>query len=166
MATQRRSEATSVPDECRQFGTIESVRSGDEDGRWRTAWVFVNFGGSVQGFGGYVLNEHLSAWEAELCKLFGVAKFDELVGKHCWSLRCFDIWNEPIEGLEAQDGQRFTATGFFRRHLGPKVESALEKRRSSHLGTIASLTRRVNDETARLANLDASFVDWEVRHDR
>lgn len=153
-----------IPSDCRQYGVIESVRSGDEDGRWVTAWIHVDFFGSVQGFGGYVLNEHLPAWEAEICKLFGVDKFDDIVGKNCWALRCFPGFGESIEGLEGQDGQRFTATSFFRRHLGRPVESVLEKRRADHIRTIAQLTRRVNDETDRLAKLDAKYVDWETHH--
>jgi hypothetical protein len=144
----------------RQHGTIESVRYGDDDGRCDTCWIFVNFGGSVQGFGGYVLNEHLGAWNAELCKLFDVAAVDELVGKNCWALRSFSGWNEPIEGLETVDGRRFIATAFWRPRLGRPVQSVLAKRRESIESSIASLTRRINDETRTLARLEADYVEW------
>ncbi|MBX3216911.1 MAG: hypothetical protein KF850_33070 [Labilithrix sp.] len=149
-----------MKEEHRQYGTIESVRTGDEDGRWETTWLFVKFGGSVQGFGGYFLKEHREKWNAELCALFGVSKLDELVGKRCWALRCFSGWNEPIEGLENAEGQRFVATDFFRRHLSKPVESVIAKRRESIESSIASLTRRINDETRILARLESDYVEW------
>ena len=143
----------------REHGTIRSVRTGDEDGRCISTWVFVDMSCGAQGFGGYVLNEHAEAWNADLCALFGVEKLDELVGKHCWALRAFSGWNEPIEGLEGTDGKRFVATDFWRARL-PAVQSVLEKRRESIEREVGFLTRRINEETRRLAGLEADYVEW------
>ena len=147
----------------RQHGTIESVRTGDDDGRMVTTYLFINLtNGGRQGFGGYVLNENAEKWNGEICALFGVATLDDLVGKHCWALRAFSGWSENIEGIEASDGKRFVATDFWRRTLTEPVPDPLEKARESCQREIAHFTRRINEETRRLAGLEMDYVEWSV----
>lgn len=148
-----------MKDEHREHGTIEAVRTGQDDHGIST-WLYIRGQRGTQGFGGYVLDKHQEAWNGELCALFGVSKLDDLVGKHCFALRAFSGWNEPIEGIEAGDGRRFVATDFWRRHLGKPVVSVLEKRRASIEGEINHHTRRINDETRTLARLEADYVEW------
>jgi hypothetical protein len=152
--------------EHRAHGTIREVRTGYEDGRFVTTWVFVDLDdGGTQGFGGWSLAEHQEAWNAELCALFGVSKLDDLVGKHCWALRSFSGWNEQIEGLEGTDGKRLVATAFWRKRL-PAVQSVLEKRRESIERDIAHHTRRIKEQTHTLARLENDYVEWSATPSR
>jgi len=145
----------------REHGTIDYIKDDDCDGRFDTMFIGIRLTeGCFQAFGGYVLNEFREQWTREICALFRVNKLDDMVGKQCWVLRSFSGRNESIEGLETMDGRRFTATDFFRRYLGKPVPSVLEKRRESIQSTIASLTRRINDETRTLAQLEADYVEW------
>lgn len=55
-----------------------------EDHGILTGWLYLSYGGSGQGFGGYALKgPALSAWVTELFRVFGVNSFDALAGKPC-----------------------------------------------------------------------------------
>lgn len=151
-----------MKDEHRQHGTITRAYEDDMDGRCDTTWVGIDFGGSHQSFGGFVLQEHRKAWNEELCKTFGVSKLEELVGKHCWALRSFSGWNECICGLETVDGRRFVSQDFFAGRLNKPMKTRLEERRESIESSIAALTRRINDETRTLARLESDYVEWST----
>lgn len=90
-------------------GTIISVMYGPEDHGILTCLVTVDFDGAgAQGFGGLSLGEQGDRYVAEICRTFGVAKLDDLIGKRCVALYCFPNLQARIEGLEAESGARFT----------------------------------------------------------
>lgn len=71
---------------------IESVSIDDADRGMLTAWLHLNYGGSGQGFGGYVLylpesfNHHnlnsvAGHWIWRCMEVAGVSKWDDLPGK-------------------------------------------------------------------------------------
>lgn len=146
----------------REKGKIASVSYGrDHDHDVLTFWAMIEFPGSGQGFGGIVLDEKLGPdFRREICRVFEVATVNDLVGLDCYALRCFAINNEPIEGLEAMSGQRFTLNAWRRRHF-PETESILVARRRRMLGEIDSLNRRIYEITRDAKTLEERFVTWE-----
>lgn len=150
-------------------GMIGAVRSGTEERGILTSTLVIGFGpkphdmtSAQQGFGGLRLNpEQLVHWERDLCLVFGVDRFEDLVGQECWALRSFPAWNAPIEGLANAAGtRRFTLRGFLRRYVDPETVSPLEEAlRSNRLALEMTLKRlrQIEDESERLRS---TFVDW------
>lgn len=152
-----------MKDSQRDHGIIEGLRSGDEDGRFTSAWLFHHGSCGTQGFGGYCLDEKLlPLWEAELCALFGVEKYADIDGKNCWALRSFSTWNSPIVGLENMDGRRFIAADFFRRYLQKPIDDELTKRRQSLQVSIASRARDIERDVDMLGRIEADYVEWSA----
>jgi len=99
----------------KQRGIIKDVFVGEEDRGITTCSVGIEFKGSYQSFGNLCLtkddsNDYLELFTKDICNVFGVNDYNDLVGKECYALRCFEGWNESIEGLETLDGKRFTIT--------------------------------------------------------
>lgn len=170
MASKKRASAVQAADKKpppvdphRQRATVSEVRSGTGEHGLPTTWVSLDFGHFTQSFGGYNLGGHRAAWDRALCRLFAVGDLNDIVGRTCWALRSFSAWNEPIEGLESDDGKRFVATDFWREHLPVLVPSCLEKRRAAIQSTLAALNRRIADETRRLNELEADYIEWATR---
>lgn len=144
----------------RERGTIENVFFGTEDHGILTCSVGIDFGGSFQYFGNIALDEKLGKDFVErLCSTFSVRDLRALNGLPVFALRCFGGWNESIEGLEAESGQRFILTEWRRRHF-PSSLDPLQQARESGERTIASCQRRIADERKRLAQLDADYTAW------
>lgn len=152
----------------RQPGTIESVSAGIEDHGVPTVWVHVSFSGSGQGFGGVVLGKDendplFKSFVADLCATFGVEKLEDLKGRKCCALRCFDEWGAQIEGLESADTDaRFTLTAWRKKTLGAnKSRTPLERELIDAHQKITQLERRIADEKRRIATIPYEYVSWE-----
>lgn len=63
---------------------IESMSLGYEDHGIMTIMLTLDFGGSMQGFGGYGLDgaEDLQRWIKELLRVVGVERWEDLKGKY------------------------------------------------------------------------------------
>lgn len=88
---------------------------GGPDEPPNTHEVFIDFdGGSSQAFGGLYLpdEKHLSLWRKMLFAAAGVKSDKEMEGLKVFALRAFSAWNEPIAGLEFENGNRFTVRQF------------------------------------------------------
>jgi hypothetical protein len=145
----------------REEGVVTSVFVGKEDHGIETCYVMLNFGGSCQGFGGVALQTKKiqKSFVSDLCKAFGVKTHEDLVGKKCFALRCWETWNEPIEGLEAEDGKRFTLTGW-RKKMGFPSDR-LEAQKESLQAEIRCAARRIERCQQELATLEQNFTSWE-----
>lgn len=113
-----------MSDSTRQLGKIESVRLFIEDHGILTLYVFFDFGGSVQGFGGCFLDEESSVsggrrrgtsagmdFVLRLLQLFKVDSLDRIVGRTAYALRSSSAWNSIITGIELPEfdgGGKFT----------------------------------------------------------
>lgn len=69
---------------------IESARVELARGFALTIWIHVEHESGSQGFGGYCLTNvtkspmpHLAAWTAALFTMFGVERFEDMVGQAC-----------------------------------------------------------------------------------
>jgi len=148
-------------DEKRILGIITNVWSGVEDHGILTCSIQVDFSrGGVQSFGNLCLTEETMAdFIKSLCKTFGVNDIKELTGKQCYVLKCFSHFNEPIEGLEALDGERFTISSW-RKRVFPDFKSAYEERIDSIKRRIDSNLNSVRNSVAELASLEKDYTDW------
>jgi hypothetical protein len=149
-------------DNIRELGTITSTRFGPEPDRgFNVCEIFIDFDGGAQGFVfGIGEKKNAKKIREEICDLFGVKDEKFLKGQRCYALRCFDTYNEVIEGIETMSGRRFTRTGWGRR-MGFKQKGVLEERRESTVAHIESLKRRVAELTQTLNIIDESYVHWE-----
>jgi len=146
---------------ARQPGRVREVFAGrDPDGDILVITVVVEFDGTTQGFQMYLDEPSFADATDELCKLFGAKHIQQIVGRECFALRCFDRWAERIEGLEVE-GKRFTRTALARRHWPEKAKSRIEEERASLFLDIEYLTRRIVAMAERLSNIDSAYVDWE-----
>lgn len=145
----------------REFGTISDTFLGKEDHGIQTAWIYLDFKGSSQGFGGLSLTNGLDIhFISDLCSLFNVDKFKDLKGKKCYALRCFDTWNTPIEGLETENGEIFTITDFRHKHVPGKIVTPLENKKTDLLSTISWATGRIKQAEQDLKEIEKEYVAW------
>lgn len=144
--------------------TITSVRFEKGERSPYDVWVYCDFeNGGTQGFGGFVLDKPLAkTYAQEICEVFGVKKFKNLKGLKGFALYSFGEWNDPIEGLEAPSGKRFTISGFRKRHFPDKFKSALEEEQESLRLDIQWATRRIAECNAKLKTLNDNYIDWET----
>lgn len=146
----------------REPAVVDYVR--DDDERCLTNYVGLKgpSGGWGQAFGGLALDvEHLECWKQSLCDLFEVSSMDELVGRNCFVLRCWDGWGSDIEGLEV-DGRRFTITDFRRIHWPTQTKTQLENARDRLRRDIDFHARRIREDVQRLETVANGYVDWST----
>jgi hypothetical protein len=125
--------------------------------------VGIDFGGGHQAFCPFFGRGQTSRFRAfvmDVCKTFGVAKIEHLVGRRCYALRAFPGWGETIEGLEDFDsGRRITLTGWWRANAEPcpdPLERAVERLRND----VESAMRKVAAYEEELKELKAGYADW------
>jgi hypothetical protein len=141
----------------RDPGVVDNVFYGKENHGILTVWLGIDFGGSYQSFGGLALSEEVAPdYVSELCKTFEVERIEDIKGKKCVALRCFDEWNSIIEGLETESGARFINFQWRKKHF-PETKSPLEERREHLQRRIALGQRQISEELKELSNLDASY---------
>lgn len=147
----------------REPAIVDYVR--DDDERGLTTWLGmkgVPGQGWGQGFGQLIMTpEHMADWKASVAALFGVATYEECVGRQCFVLRCWPSWGADIEGLEV-DGKRFTITDFRRKHWPDKAHDQLENKRAAIRRDIDFHARRIREETAHLGTVHEDYVDWSA----
>lgn len=98
-----------------QLGKVESVMFGFEDHGILTFMIYLNYGGSCQGFGGYALDTYDKEKKRrvgtaagtdlilKLLNLFKVSKLDDIEGRSVFALRDSDNWTSSIVGLKLPD---------------------------------------------------------------
>lgn len=149
-------------DRQREPGIIRSYQAGREEHRGTHAcWVFIDFEGGCQGFGGLTLDEGmLEDYKRDLCQAFGVERMDDLVSQECFALRCWSNVGEAIEGIESKrTGRRFTITGW-RLKNGLKFGTPFEERRNSLEVELLSLQRRIREVKSALKTLGNGYINW------
>lgn len=152
--------------DTREPAVIDYVR--DDEERGLTTWVGTKGlppSGWGQGFGGLLLDpHHLADWKASLAVLFGVKTYDEIVGRHCFVLRCWPAYGADIEGLEV-DGRRFTITDFRRKHWPEKARDQLTNKTEAIRRDIDYHARRIREQVAALERASDGYVEWSVPHE-
>ena len=120
-------EKTSDGKYYRKIAKIESTMLGIEDHGIFTAYVFMNYGGSSQGFGGYVLDKLVDretyrrepmpsalGFVTGVLQAAGVDSWERLKGRTLFVLFANDDeWNEKPIGLEplpTEPGKRWMAS--------------------------------------------------------
>lgn len=154
--------------EHREPATVSSVMYGTEDHGILTFMLYMTLeGGSCgQGFGNIVLRDEPGdrsgpLLKAELCELYGVENFDDIRGRQCFVLRCFE--DDNIEGVEV-DGKRWTITSFRKRHYsdhkdGPSVLETKIRRLRERIDYHA---RGIQDCNRQLEHVEDGYRDWEL----
>ena len=144
----------------REEAIVHSVFYGREDHGILTCYLHMGGDGWGQAFGGICLDEKTGPdFRDSVCSFFGVRTLDEIKGKRCIVLRCFQKWNEPIEGLELASGERFTLTAWRSKHW-PDTLNPLEKRKKSLDDSIASDRRRISELMDELSRVDEEYAPW------
>lgn len=157
-----------ITDRHRIPGTIDSARPGyvrdDPSNGYNTYNVFITMNRWWnQGFGGmYLPDGKVEVFESELLKAAGVHRVKQLKNLKIHALYAFGEYNEYIEGLEFENGNRFTITGFRRKHYGFKG-SVLDTKTEGLVEQIAHAERRVAELRDELKNISSRFVDWETK---
>ena len=147
----------------RELGKVDRVHSGEEDPGIDTVDLGIDFkGGGHQGFGGLCLNDKKfkDSFIKELCETFGVYDLQDIAGKECYALRCWDGWNEPIEGIESVDTGRRFVISVWRKKMGCKDTDPLESKRDRYNRDIENALRRIKETIQYLKELDKGYVDW------
>ena len=109
----------------KEIAKIERTALGTEDHGIFTAHLFVNYGGSRQGIGGYALDEWVGPRSSEgrrvgtaygmefvarIIRACGVRSWEEVAGRTIFVLRESDQWNAKVLGIEnlpTEPGERF-----------------------------------------------------------
>lgn len=147
--------------ETREAATIVSATYGVEDHGILTCSIGLDFGGSYQSFGNLSLSQTTGPdFRRSISEFFGKS-FDALVGTRCFALRNFKRLHAQIQGLEREDGKRFTLYGWQRKHWKEAVSPLGMELESIH-AEIRHLKRRLREEETRLETLASDYVDWEV----
>ena len=148
----------------RELGKVANIFVGKEDHGIFTCSISIEFnGGGSQGFGGLCLNEDKlgKSFVKDLCETFGVKELDDLKDKECYALRCWDGFNDRIEGLESVNtGKRFIISNW-RRKMGFKSLSPLEEKRNSLKTDIEYAKQRIERCKQELKILEKNYTDWE-----
>ena len=105
----------------KELGKVTSVNLGTQDHGVLTLWLNIDYGGSGQDFGGFVLDDKSDEEHGErvghacgtdfilrLLRLFGVSSLEEIVGKPVYAIRDKEGLGGTIIGLETPkfDGGR------------------------------------------------------------
>jgi hypothetical protein len=91
-------------------------------------WVFLDYGGSAQGFGGYCLSRYDKAKDRQvgtacgldyvlgILRAFGASKVEDLKGRFAYALFEDDSWNSMVKGLMTtpQEGGKHFLTSEWR----------------------------------------------------
>ena len=88
---------------------IESTMLGFQDHGIFTATLFMDYGGSGQGVGGYVMGTH-SGFITRVLKACGVDKWEALKGRTVFVLTEDESWNARVIGiapLPTEIGEQF-----------------------------------------------------------
>jgi hypothetical protein len=159
----------------REPGIIKYAEVRDTDHGCMTVDVLIEFtGGGAQGFGGLALqsieyeggatslgnSDLIDDYKKCLCQAFHVYRLAELKGKKCFALRSMNGWNESIDGLEAEDGKRFTNYSWRKKHFPDTTKHPLAEKIDSIKADIARHARRSAELEQELKNVTAKFVDW------
>lgn len=145
----------------REHASVSKLTYEIEDHGILTSFLHMEIKGGSQGFGGLALDERTGEiWKAQLAELFSVRTFEEIEGRSCYVLRCWDTWNTPIEGLEV-DGKRFTITKF-RRYCWPELNilDPLEMREKELRSSIRHIAKRIERDMDDLEEVRRDYVDW------
>ena len=99
--------------EKRELGKITETHLGREDHGIMTFYVYFDFGGTSQGFGGYVLDTYNKKTEKRegtafgcevinrILEAVGVRRWEDLVGNEMWVIRNREGFDSKIIGIEA-----------------------------------------------------------------
>ncbi len=149
--------------EHREIGTISAATYHLRDGCRDTyeVCVMLDFGGHHQGFQALLQEAHASHYVMQLCALFGVCSYTELVGKRCYALRSFSHNNARIHGLETLAGLRFLRH-VWARQRGLFSGSVLQHELKQSRDELSNLEQRRRKLERQVNALIEDFVDWET----
>lgn len=152
-------------------GRITSAKLVDGRGDDKTFAVFLDFGGSMQGFTGYYFGEgetaeaRLDSFCDDLAAHFGKQRLHELEGMEAVALYEARLKgalsSSRIVGLmNPETGERFIASEWFEKNCGVMRSSALEStRKALEQEKIRVLSRQAEIEHA-LATLEDNIHEW------
>lgn len=94
----------------KRIARVESTHLGNEDHGIFTAMLHVNYGGSVQGVGGYVLGDHASDFIQGVLCACGVDSWEKVKGRTILVLTDGESFGAAVLGIEnlpTEPGERF-----------------------------------------------------------
>ena len=157
-------ESEDAMSDTREKGRIEYAKFGpDPDGRMGNMveiCIVLGKGGSSQAVH-LCVGEHLDAFRRAVLDCFDVRDPERLAGLECYALRNFPTHHEPIIGLEAMSGKRWTR-GRVMASVGQPMKTPTRARFDSIVSDIRSHRRRIEELEADLARFTEGFVDWDV----
>lgn len=147
--------------QTREFGKIDDFFYGKEDHGILTCFIRIDFNGSIQGFGGIILDDKTGPdFVAAVCEAFDVRDSELLKGRECYALRCFKRNNASIEGLEcARTGRRFIIQEWRQKHW-PETRSVFDEERQRIQTRIDSANRQLRQAKIDLETLEADYTQW------
>ncbi len=109
----------------RKIGKVTKVRLGMDRGVFLTLWLHFDFGGSAQGFGGFILCEGVgddgiregtaggADYIRQVLTVFDVDDLNDIVGRHAYALyegekHCYGDSIKGVESTEPEGSKRFT----------------------------------------------------------
>lgn len=103
-----------------RLARVQSFTLSNEDHGCLTLWLHLDYGGSLQGFGGYTLDTYSDAQKRRvghacgtdmilrILTVFAVGSLEKVVGRYCYALFESKTYSAPVVGLKTvpQDGDR------------------------------------------------------------
>jgi len=121
--------------------------------------------GFSQSFGGlYLPDGTWKLFERDLLECADVPTSKGLIGLKVYALYYFGRWNEPICGLEFDNGRKFLISRFQRDHFPANPPNgALKAEIASIERDIDLCKERLADLQAKLLTVGQGFVDWDSK---
>lgn len=141
--------------QTKESAMIDRVTYGEDDRGILTCWIFLDFRGGYQGFGGLAFpNKELGDdFVKSVCETFEVSKLEELLSKRCKAIKLFGGWNDTIDALESEDGKVFSLYSWRKKHF-PDTKSPVEERIQSAKSTARWAQRRLDEANAEIKTLE------------
>lgn len=153
----------------RQSATIKAAgpaRSRDWNEKFNTYDVTLEIDdGFSQSFGGlYLPDGTWRLFERDLLECADVPTSKNLIGLRVHALYYFGRWNEPICGLEFDNGSKFLISKFQRDNFPANPPNGVLKAEIASLERdIEQCKNRLADLQAKLLNVGQGFVDWDSK---
>ena len=147
----------------KESATIIGYWYGGEDHGILTCWITLKYDlGGQQGFGGLILGSKTIGddFVRQVCRLFYVTDLSQLAGKKCKALFSFGNWNESIEGLENEEGERFTLYNFREKHWPNDTKNHFDSEKDRLQREIDRAQERMSEVKGKLKGLKAGYTDW------
>lgn len=118
--------------------------------------------GASQSFGSINLSAPGSSQDLynTICSIFCVRDIDKIIGLRCYALYCFGEYNERIEGIETEGGNRFTLTSFMKKY-DPTIQNPLERAKQHQFDEIERSVQKILTASKKVESLVTNYTSWD-----